>query len=47
VAHRLNTVQKFDKIVVLEGGRILEDGAPEALLQIEGGRFRALWSREG
>jgi len=33
VAHRLSTVRDFDRVVVLEGGRILEEGAPEELLK--------------
>ncbi len=36
IAHRLSTVAKADKIVVLEGGRIVEDGSPEELMKNEG-----------
>jgi ATP-binding cassette subfamily C (CFTR/MRP) protein 4 len=36
VAHRLDTVIAYDKIVVLGGGRILEFGAPKALIEAEG-----------
>ena len=31
IAHRLSTVQRADRIVVLEGGRIIESGTPEEL----------------
>jgi len=32
VAHRLSTVRNFDRVVVIENGHILEEGAPEDLL---------------
>jgi len=36
IAHRLSTIQKADEIVVLSGGRIVERGTHEALMQKEG-----------
>jgi ATP-binding cassette subfamily B protein len=36
IAHRLSTLDAFDRIVVLERGRIVEDGAPLRLLQTRG-----------
>jgi ATP-binding cassette subfamily B protein/subfamily B ATP-binding cassette protein MsbA len=36
VAHRLSTVRRVDRVVVLESGRIVEMGAPEHLLQTNG-----------
>jgi ATP-binding cassette subfamily B protein len=36
IAHRLSTLDAFDRIVVLERGRIVEDGAPRRLLQTPG-----------
>jgi ATP-binding cassette subfamily B protein len=32
VAHRLSTLSRFDRIIVLDRGRIVEDGAPQELL---------------
>ncbi len=41
IAHRLSTVQIADRVLVLSGGRIIEDGPPEQLLA-EGGQYSAL-----
>lgn len=46
VVHRLNTILKYDQVVVLDGGKVVESGQPEALLQDQNGRFRALWDRQ-
>ncbi|MEV6349758.1 ABC transporter ATP-binding protein [Actinoplanes sp. NPDC051851] len=43
IAHRLQTVQAADRIVVLDGGRIAESGTHESLLTA-GGRYAAFWS---
>ena len=36
IAHRLSTVRSFDRILVLEKGRLVQDGAPDALLRRDG-----------
>jgi len=36
IAHRLSTVRNFDRILVLEKGRLVQDGSPEALLRCDG-----------
>lgn len=41
IAHRLSTVQIADRVLVLEHGRIVEDGSPSELIDSEG-RFAAL-----
>jgi subfamily B ATP-binding cassette protein HlyB/CyaB len=41
IAHRLSTVRRADRIITLERGRVVEDGAPDALLHA-GGRYASL-----
>jgi ATP-binding cassette subfamily B protein len=45
IAHRLSTVQQADRILVLEGGRIVEQGNHQ-LLMARGGRYRQLCERQ-
>ncbi|KPF95343.1 ABC transporter [Rhodopseudomonas sp. AAP120] len=45
IAHRLATLRNFDRVVVLQNGRIIEDGPPDRLMQGEG-PYRDLVSRE-
>jgi ATP-binding cassette subfamily B protein len=42
IAHRLATAARADRILVMEAGRIVEDGSHEALLA-EGGYYHELW----
>jgi ABC-type multidrug transport system fused ATPase/permease subunit len=42
IAHRLSTVQVADRVLVLDHGRIVEDGAPDDLIGRSGGRYAAL-----
>jgi ATP-binding cassette subfamily B protein len=42
IAHRLSTLSAMDRIIVLDQGRIVEDGTP-AELRRRGGLFEALW----
>ena len=45
IAHRLSTLRNFGRILVLQSGRIVEDGAPEALMCSES-IYRDLVKRE-
>jgi ATP-binding cassette subfamily B protein len=45
IAHRLATLRNFDRVVVLQGGRIIEDGPPDILVQGKG-PYRELVARE-
>ncbi|MGJ4904786.1 ABC transporter ATP-binding protein [Bradyrhizobium sp. HKCCYLS2058] len=45
IAHRLATLRNFDRVVVLKSGRIIEDGAPDRLMQDEG-PYRDLVTQE-
>jgi ATP-binding cassette subfamily B protein len=43
IAHRLSTVKAADRIIVIEKGRILEEGSHEGLLQ-QGGHYATLYN---
>jgi ATP-binding cassette subfamily B protein len=45
IAHRLSTVNNFDRIVVLRAGQVLQDGPPDELMAREG-LYRSLVMRE-
>jgi ATP-binding cassette, subfamily B, bacterial len=45
IAHRLSTVRNFDRIVVLQTGHVVQDGAPDVLMRREG-LYRQLVQRE-
>jgi ATP-binding cassette subfamily B protein len=45
IAHRLTTVRNFDRVVVLKGGHIIEDGPPDHLMRAQG-PYRQLVTRE-
>ncbi|MBV9929732.1 MAG: ABC transporter ATP-binding protein [Alphaproteobacteria bacterium] len=46
IAHRLSTVRALDRILVFDGGRIVEDGSHAALLERPGGHYRRLFERQ-
>ncbi|TIR90921.1 MAG: ATP-binding cassette domain-containing protein, partial [Mesorhizobium sp.] len=45
IAHRLSTIAAMDRLVVMDKGRIVEDGSHEALIA-KGGLYAQLWRRQ-
>ena len=45
IAHRLSTIARMDRLIVLDRGRIVEQGTHHELLQ-HGGNYAALWQRQ-
>ena len=46
IAHRLSTIKHLDRIIVMENGKIIEDGSFVELLAISNGKFRELWDHQ-
>ena len=42
IAHRLSTVEIADRVLVLDDGRVVEDGTPDELLTVDNGHFASL-----
>jgi ATP-binding cassette subfamily C (CFTR/MRP) protein 1 len=47
IAHRLITIIQYDKIIILEQGKKVEEGSPAELLDLQGGWFRRLVNESG
>jgi ATP-binding cassette subfamily B protein len=45
VAHRLSTLSEMDRIIVIENGKLVEDGNHESLLAANG-RYARLWNKQ-
>ncbi|MFN3188448.1 MAG: ABC transporter ATP-binding protein [Candidatus Paceibacteria bacterium] len=45
IAHRLSTLREMDRIIVLDSGKIIEDGAHDALLAYDG-TYAKLWQHQ-
>ena len=43
IAHRLSTIMQMDRIVVIDGGSIIEEGKHEELLKAQKGTYQRLW----
>jgi ATP-binding cassette subfamily C (CFTR/MRP) protein 1 len=44
VAHRLESIMDFDKVAVLDAGRLVEFDSPYALLDVPGSAFAKLYN---
>jgi len=44
IAHRLSTIMQMDRIVVIENGRILEEGKHKELVKAKEGTYQRLWN---
>ncbi|KIX92416.1 uncharacterized protein Z520_11891 [Fonsecaea multimorphosa CBS 102226] len=47
VSHRLSTIMEFDKVAVMDHGKIVEVGNPLALVKTDNTRFGSLWKAGG
>jgi ATP-binding cassette subfamily B multidrug efflux pump len=45
IAHRLSTIAAMDRLIIMDQGRIVEEGSHDELL-LEGGIYAQLWSRQ-
>ena len=45
IAHRLSTIAAMDRLVVMDGGRIVEEGTHDVLVA-KGGLYAQLWERQ-
>ncbi len=44
IAHRLSTIAKMDRIIVMENGKIIDQGTHASLIKKRGGVYKKLWS---
>ena len=45
IAHRLSTIARMDRLIIMDRGRIVEEGSHEALLE-RNGVYARLWRRQ-
>ena len=45
IAHRLSTILRMDRILVIDEGRIIEEGSHNALLE-KRGKYHAMWEQQ-
>lgn len=47
IAHRLRTIADYDRIIVMDKGKVVEDNTPKVLLETDGSLFRKLAEQSG
>ncbi|KAN0061178.1 Transporter of the ATP-binding cassette (ABC) [Thecaphora frezii] len=47
IAHRIKTIADYDKICVLDKGKVIEFGSPKELMEKEGGVFQSMCEQSG
>ena len=45
IAHRLSTIAAMDRLIIMDKGRIVEEGSHQQLLQL-GGIYAKLWAHQ-
>lgn len=45
IAHRLSTIAEMDRLIIMEDGKIIEDGSHQDLIN-QGGTYASLWARQ-
>lgn len=46
VAHRLSTIMNVDQVIVMKGGKMVEQGSFNELVNRRGGTFKDMWERQ-
>jgi ATP-binding cassette, subfamily B, multidrug efflux pump len=46
IAHRLSTIAAMDRLIVMNNGRVVQEGSHEVLLSQENGLYAQLWHRQ-
>src|SRR6202012_1952769 len=46
IAHRLSTVRSLDRLLVLDKGKVIEEGSHDALIRLENGLYRRVFERQ-
>jgi ATP-binding cassette, subfamily B, bacterial len=46
IAHRLSTIRKMDRIIVIDQGKVIEDGSHKSLSGIKSGVYSGLWEMQ-